>query len=64
MCIIHFRKARRNPLTNKFSRICDNCEDTKLMEKHFQNIMKSEETLASEELLITEKYNQMKDKLE
>lgn len=37
--------------TKKFSRICDYCEDKKLMEKHFQNLIKSEETLLSEEIV-------------
>ncbi len=51
MCISHFRKARLNVSTKKFSRICDYCEDKKLMERHFQNLIKTEETIVSEEMV-------------
>ena len=36
------------------------CEDRYLMEKHYRNEMKSEETIVSEEEVLSIKYNQVK----
>ncbi len=36
------------------------CEDKYLMEKHYRNEMKSEETIVSEEEVLSIKYNKVK----
>ena len=42
VCMIHIRKKRRDPKTNKYARICDLCEDTYLYKKYLKGQIKLE----------------------
>ena len=57
VCLSHLRKRRRYAETNKWTRICEYCEDKYLMEKHYQNETKTEESLMSQELIINKKHS-------
>jgi hypothetical protein len=55
VCLGHFRKRRRNNNTNKWTRICEPCEDRYLMEKQFQSEVKTEESLLTQEAILQSK---------
>lgn len=61
VCVGHIRKKRRDPNTNKFTRICDACEDKYLYKKHLKNEMKLEESMVAQELLLEAKCKDMQE---
>lgn len=63
VCIGHIRKKRRDPNTNKFSRICDDCEDRYLYKKHLKNEMKLEESMVAQQLLLEAKCKDLQEML-
>lgn len=58
------KKRRRNPETNKWTRICEHCEDKYLMEKHYQNEMKTEESLITQEVVVKSKHTELSEAIE
>ncbi len=64
VCGSHMKKRRRYPETNKWTRICEHCEDKYLMEKHYQNEMKTEESLITQEVVVHSKYSELKSAIE
>lgn len=64
VCLGHFRKRRRNSNTNKWTRICESCEDRYLMEKHFQSEVKTEESLLTQEAVLQAKKAELRQAIE
>ena len=52
VCIEHIRKKRKYKNTNKFVRICDDCEDKYLYDKYKSSESKAEEALAMQEMIV------------
>lgn len=64
VCAGHFRKRRRNNSTNKWARICEPCEDKYLMDRHYQNEMKTAESLLTQEIILTNRHREAQELLE
>lgn len=45
--------------TNKFVRICDDCEDKQLYDKYRNSESKAEEALAMQEMIVEAKRNEL-----
>ena len=43
--------------------MCEFCEDKSLMEKHYQNEMKTEESLMTQEIIVEKKHSELQEVL-
>ncbi len=61
VCSVHIRKKRKNRQTNVFGRICEDCEDKYLFNKHLKLEKKADEAVSMQETIIQVKRDELEE---
>ena len=59
VCSEHLRKKRKHKTTNKFVKICDDCEDKQLQDRYMKIENKAEEALIMQEMIVQAKHEEL-----